>query len=57
VIICTKERPYNAERDKDERVQHPDAIEGEQEDGWPAGDLVNYYCPNCGLRFKVELPQ
>ncbi len=30
---------------------------GEQEDGWPGGDIVTYECPNCGTRWKQELPQ
>lgn len=56
LFICTKETPWDHKYDG--RVQHPDAQEvGEQEDGWPGGDIVTYLCPHCGHRFKVELPQ
>jgi len=48
---CTKEKP-----NRNCRV-HPDAISGEQRDGYPAGDIQEYTCPNCGLYFEVELPQ
>ena len=30
-------------------MYHPDAREvGDQEDGWPGGDIVTYECPHCG---------
>jgi len=49
---CTKEHPDKTLR------WHPDAVEdGDQEDGWPSGDIQRYICPHCGLHFKVELPQ
>ena len=58
-FICTAERPwlplYDAKHDM--QIVHPDAVEGEQEDGWPSGDLVNYECSHCKHRWKVELPQ
>ena len=51
-VICTKENP-----DHDAQI-HPDAMEeGEQQDGYPSGDIQGYKCPNCGLYFSVELPQ
>lgn len=50
--ICTKEAP-----DQSLRV-HPDAREvGEQENGWPGGDIVTYECPHCKVRWSSELPQ
>lgn len=54
--ICTPERPW---RESDGvPALHPDAIEeGEQESGWPAGDVVPMRCPHCGVRWKKELPQ
>lgn len=54
--ICTAERPW---RESDGvPALHPDAFEdGEQESGWPAGDVVPMRCPHCGVRWKKELPQ
>lgn len=53
---CTKENPMPP---KDMgRWEHPDAEEiGEQENRWPGGDIVTYKCPNCGQKWKEELPQ
>lgn len=50
--ICTKEAPWA--KDKGTPAQHPDAIHtGECSDS-----CCDYYkCPNCGLSFKVEVPQ
>ena len=37
---------------------HPNAREvGEQEDGYPGGDIQRWECPDCGARWKQELPQ
>ena len=54
--VCTPERPW---KESDGcPVVHPWAKEvGEQLDGWPGGDIVRYECPNCGVRWKEELPQ
>lgn len=49
--ICTKEKP-----DRNARV-HPNAKEGDQHDGYPSGDLLDFHCPDCGLDFTVELAQ
>lgn len=39
-------------------VEHDAAHEvGEQEDGYPGGDIVTMECSNCGVRWKQELPQ
>ena len=49
---CTKENPSRTAR------YHPDAREvGEQEDGYPAGDIVTLDCPSCGVRWREELLQ
>jgi len=53
---CTADDPWT--RDKSFYGDHPDAVEvGDQEDGYPGGDIVTYDCPHCGLRFRCELPQ
>lgn len=54
-FICTAETPWTP--DKGTPAIHPDAIEGEQRDGWPAGDIVEFHCPHCGLDFERELSQ
>lgn len=56
-IICTAENPWDHVKRKGVRIIHPDAKEGQQHDGYPAGDYVEYECPNCGKKFEVELPQ
>ncbi len=54
--VCTKENPWAP--GKPTPVTHPEAREvGEQEGGWPAGDIVTYRCPNCGHSWRAELPQ
>lgn len=57
--ICTAEKPYDAKNpDHKGFWRHPDAVAvGDQRDGWPAGDLQDFECPHCGLRFTMELPQ
>lgn len=53
---CTAETPWSP--NEGERASHPDAHEvGEQEDGYPGGDIVTYKCPHCGVQWKAELPQ
>lgn len=54
---CTKSMPFKKEY-PDRKVtgknwSHPDAVE---RDGF-SDDYAYYDCPNCGLHFKVELPQ
>ena len=40
------------------KTVHPNAVEvGEQEDGYPGGDIITKKCPDCGKRWKEELPQ
>jgi hypothetical protein len=54
--LCTEDAPWTP--DKGNYTSHPDAkAVGEQEDGWPGGDIQRYECPHCGLRFSRELPQ
>lgn len=30
---------------------------GDQENGWPGGDIVKMRCADCGAEWKMELPQ
>lgn len=56
---CTPDNPWPG-KPSGERVMvvHSDVHEvGEQEDGYPGGDIVTYECRNCGHRWKSELPQ
>ncbi len=57
-FICTPENPWVADDAERRIVIHRDAKEvGEQEDGWPGGDIVTYECPHCKHRWQAELPQ
>jgi hypothetical protein len=58
-LVCSADHPFQAVGSpRGARWEHPDAEEvGDQEDGYPAGDIVTYQCPHCGLRFRRELPQ
>lgn len=54
--LCTPESPmpknakgYWAHRDVEEV--------GNQEDGYPSGDIQTYRCKSCGKMWKEELPQ
>lgn len=54
--VCTKNLPWR--KGMPTPVVHPDAGEvGDQESGWPGGDIVTFECPNCGHRWRSELPQ
>jgi len=53
---CTAQNPMP--KDAPGKWEHEGAFEvGDQEDGWPGGDIVKYECPNCGKTWKTELPQ
>lgn len=53
---CSHERPRPA--DHKGAWFHPLAREvGDQQDGYPGGDIVRYECPACGTSWKEELPQ
>lgn len=55
-FICTPENPWKPEYGFP--VRHTNCHEyGEQEDGWPSGDIVRMKCDNCGVTWKEELPQ
>ena len=53
--VCTANSPWKEGMGP---AKHPDAVEsGEQQPGWPSGDVQGYKCPHCGKYFEVELPQ
>ena len=57
---CTADNPYTPEREQSEPGfwEHDAAHEvGEQENGWPGGDIVRIRCDDCGVEWKSELPQ
>lgn len=55
-FICTPETPWRPGLPTP--VKHPGTREvGEQEDGYPGGDIVTVECVACGHRWKMELPQ
>lgn len=56
-FVCTAETPWRSDMSVRGQIVHPDAKEGEQRDGWPAGDEVSMSCPHCGHRWVMELPQ
>ncbi len=61
-IICTKDNPYTDARDKlnqGKRWAHEEAeeVSGSQREGWPSGDTIQMRCCNCGIKWRVELPQ
>lgn len=38
--------------------EHNNVVEvGEQEDGYPGGDIITVKCLDCGKTWRVELPQ
>jgi len=54
--LCTKENPWKPEMGVP--VMHEDAKEvGDQEAGYPGGDIVTMRCPNCGHEWRKELAQ
>lgn len=58
IIDCTKEKPWNHTSDPGDKIRHTDGKEiGEQQDGYPGGDIITLKCPHCGHIWKQELPQ
>lgn len=53
MILCSKAQPWNPRlSEPGVCVQHQDAYE-EKDDG----DTCVMYCPVCGTRWRMELPQ
>jgi hypothetical protein len=59
IFRCTEDNPWAPEKTApDQRVEHSNVHEiGDQQDGWPGGDIVTMECRNCGTRWREELPQ
>ncbi len=56
MFICTPEKPWQPSYGAP--VRHTNTREvGEQEDGYPGGDIVTIECKDCGHRWRRELPQ
>ncbi len=58
-FTCTRETPWTVDiHGPGILVLHPEAKPiGEQQDGYPGGDLVERRCPICGFEWTQELPQ
>ena len=55
--VCTRDHPM-PQPCPGGQWEHPEADEvGEQENGWPGGDIITVRCPICGEKWKEELPQ
>ena len=52
--ICTKEAPHPV--DYSELTQHPDAVVIDRAAHWDGTNWELLRCPNCGLRFSVQVP-
>ncbi len=59
IKICTEAKPYSEDRDNVNVCwQHSKVIEiGDQENGYPCGDIQRMKCLNCGVEWDEELPQ
>lgn len=53
---CTATTPWKPEYGTPVVHEGTDNI-GEQEDGWPGGDIITVKCRNCGHIWRQELPQ
>ncbi len=56
--LCSPENPMPKDAPKNIRWIHSNLEEvGEQENGYPSGDIVRYRCKDCGATWRQELPQ
>lgn len=55
-LLCSPDHPMP--KDASGRWEHTNSGEvGEQESGWPSGDVITIQCADCGAKWKEELPQ
>lgn len=55
---CTKATPMPVPQPLGALWEHEETEEiGEQENGWPGGDIITVRCKVCGWKWKEELPQ
>jgi hypothetical protein len=54
--ICTPARPWTAADGTPVAHESAESV-GDQEDGYPGGDIQRYRCRDCGHTWSVELPQ
>lgn len=55
-FLCSSAHPMP--KGAEGRWEHSNAHEvGEQEDGYPGGDIVKIRCDDCGKEWRMELPQ
>jgi len=50
--LCTKENPMPLSLVNEGQWSHPNATEQDMDSDY----YIYYHCPNCGLDFKVEMP-
>ncbi len=57
-FLCSPEHPMPKDAPNGTRWVHTNVAEvGEQEDGYPGGNLQRMRCKDCGVNWKMELPQ
>jgi hypothetical protein len=58
IVDCTPEKPWDRCPAPGVRIRHSRTKEvGDQQAGYPGGDLVTVRCMNCGHEWEQELPQ
>jgi hypothetical protein len=56
--LCSPEHPMPADYPSNSRWAHTNVEEvGDQEDGYPGGDMQRMHCKDCGYTWWTELPQ
>lgn len=57
IFDCTESSPWNSKMNFMAVRHHGAEQVGEQENGWPAGDVITMRCRFCGHEWQKELPQ